>query len=259
MKMNWNTCRDAEEVITVTSEHRAALMSNLSEQIAAKQGFSVATLNLDHAVKLAHDPTFRKAYAAHTHVTADGHPIVWLSRLAGQRLVSLVPGSELVHPIAAFAEELGLPMALVGGTQISLEKAAAVLIAKHPGLEIALLHAPPMGFDVDGPEAEEAISAIEKSGARIVFLALGAPRQECFAARAQGRLKNTGFLSIGAGLDFISGSQTRAPTWMRKIAAEWLWRLLCNPKRFAVRYAACFAILPRLTWRALQARRKMLV
>ena len=69
-------------------------------RLGAGRGFSVATLNLDHAVQLRRNPAFRSAYAAHSHVTADGNPVVWLSRLAGQREVSLVPGSELIAPLA---------------------------------------------------------------------------------------------------------------------------------------------------------------
>ncbi len=86
-----------------------------------------------------------------------------------------------------------------------------------------------------GPAADEAIRAIGDSGARVVFLALGAPKQERFAARAQRALPAAGFLSIGAGLDFVSGAQVRAPAWVRAIAAEWLWRLAHEPRRLAGR------------------------
>jgi len=90
----------------------------------------------------------------------------------------------------------------------------------------------------------------------VVFLALGAPKQERFAARAQQTLGAVGFLSIGAGLDFVSGAQRRAPAWVRAIAAEWLWRMLSNPRRLAARYGACLAALPGLTLHAIGARRR---
>jgi N-acetylglucosaminyldiphosphoundecaprenol N-acetyl-beta-D-mannosaminyltransferase len=111
-----------------------------------------------------------------------------------------------------------------------------------------------MGFDPAGPAADAAIDAIGQSGARLVFLALGAPKQEIFAARAFGRLPGAGFVSIGAGLDFISGAQRRAPKLVRLLAAEWLWRMALSPRRLAGRYAACLAALPPLTTRALAAR-----
>ena len=81
--------------ITVNASHKQALLDDLEARLLNGQGFSVATLNLDHVVKLRTSPDFHNAYARQTHVTADGNPIVWLSRLAGQD-VSLVPGSEPV-------------------------------------------------------------------------------------------------------------------------------------------------------------------
>lgn len=250
--MNWGK---AAEPVTVTVDDRAALLADIGQRLADGRGFSVATLNLDHAVKLGRDAAFRAAYAAHTHVTADGNPVVWLSRLAGQRGVRLVPGSELVVPVATLAARAGVPVAFFGATDASLKAAARALQAQVPGLRVVLTLAPPMGFDPAGPAADDAIRAIADSGARVVFLALGAPKQERFAARAQGRLPAAGFLSIGAGLDFVSGAQVRAPAWVRAIAAEWLWRLAGAPRRLGGRYAACIAALPGLTLRALAARK----
>ncbi len=241
------------EGITVTVSEQPVLLADLTRRLAAGEGFSVATLNLDHAVKLAHDPLFRDAYRDQTHITADGNPVVWLSRLAGQR-VALTPGSELIDPLAGCAAEQGVPVALFGATETTLAMAARELTARHPGLEIVLCRAPAMGFDPQSPAAEADIAAIGASGARLCFLALGAPKQEVFAARARRALPQVGFVSIGAGLDFIAGTQNRAPVWVRALAAEWLWRLLSNPRRMTGRYAACFVALPGLTGRALRAR-----
>lgn len=251
--MNWST--DKAPVV-VTVPERAGLLEDLRARFEAQAGFSVATLNLDHVVKLGRDPLFQAAYARHTHVTADGNPIVWLCRLAGQRDVALIPGSELIEPVAALAAETGTKVALFGATDASLSEAAEALEAKHPGLRVVLRLAPPMGFDPDGPGADEAIRAIGESGAGLVFLALGAPKQERFAARAQEALPQAGFLSIGAGLDFISGAQKRAPKWVRAIAGERIWRMLSNPRRLAARYGACILAMPGLTLRALSARTK---
>jgi exopolysaccharide biosynthesis WecB/TagA/CpsF family protein len=239
--------------VTVTAGQRVALLDDLAVRLATGRGFSVATLNLDHVVKLRASPAFRAAYLAHSHVTADGNPIVWLSRLAGQP-VDLVPGADLVGPVAALAARAGVGVALVGSTDGSLAGAAASLERDHPGLRVVLCHAPPMGFDPSGPSAEPVIAAIRASGAQLCYLALGAPKQEIFAARAQADLPNVGFLSIGAGLDFLAGHQRRAPRVVRALAAEWLWRMAGNPRRLARRYLACAAILPGLTLSALRER-----
>lgn len=239
--------------VTVTVPDQSALLADLERRFASEEGFCVATLNLDHVVKLSQNPQFRAAYRAHTHVTADGNPIVWLSRLAGQE-VALVPGSDLIDPLIALAARRQVPVALFGATAQALDQAAAALQARHAGLKVVLCRAPEMGFDPVSADADADIAAIAASGARLCLLALGAPKQEIFAARALSALPGTGFVSIGAGLDFIAGTQTRAPALVRALAIEWLWRLLGNPGRLAARYGACFAVLPRLTARALRIR-----
>ncbi len=230
------------------------LLAEVRSRLRCGQGFLLATLNLDHLVKLRRDPAFAAAYAQHDLVVADGNPIVWLARLAGKPLL-LVPGSDLVIPLVKLAAKEGVPIALVGATEQTLARAAAVLAEKAPGLVVAATIAPPMGFEPEGPEAERVVKKLAQSNARLVILALGAPRQERFAAFAHAALPQVGFASFGAALDFLAGSQRRAPKIMRALALEWLWRLLTNPRRLAARYAACAAILPAEVIRALAQRR----
>lgn len=256
--MNWlkpDRSRSEQGALRVTVPSREALMVDLDTRLAARQGFSIATLNLDHVVKLRHQPEFRAAYLSQSHVTADGNPIVWLSRLAGQD-VSLVPGSELIVPVIERAVAHKVPIAMFGASQASLDATAAELISRYgsQGIEISSKIAPPMGFDPTSEAADEYIRQLGASGAGVCFLALGAPKQEIFASRAQEVLPQMGFLSIGAGLDFISGHQTRAPYLVRRFALEWLWRLALSPRRLMGRYLGCFAVLPGLVVTALSAR-----
>lgn len=239
--------------LSVTVASQSALLADLDARFAAGQGFAVATLNLDHVVKLGREPAFRAAYLRHSHVTADGNPVVWLSRLARQP-VTLVPGSDLILPLAQLAARNGVGLALFGASRATLEAAAQALKAAVPGLSVVFSQAPPMGFDPAGPAADAALAAIGASGARLCLLALGAPKQEILAARGLDRLPGVGFVSIGAGLDFIAGTRTRAPRWVRAVAAEWLWRLAQEPGRLAGRYLGCGLILPRLLGAALRAR-----
>lgn len=214
-------------------------------RLVADRGFALATINLDHLVKLRGSAPFREAYAAQDLVVADGNPIVWLSRLAG-RPVSLVPGSDLVLPLARVAAETDSPVALLGTTEPVLHRAADFLRTRIPDIRIAATLSPSQGFDPAGPEADRLLETLDLSGARLTFLALGAPRQEMFAARARQVLPTMGYVSIGAGLDFLAGNQRRAPQWVRRIAMEWLWRMLTNPRRLALRYLRCGLILPGL-------------
>lgn len=239
--------------ITVNIADRAALLAEVSARLAARRGFALATINLDHLVKLRQSAAFRSAYAAQDLVVADGNPIVWLSRLAG-RPVALVPGSDMVLPLAGAAAAAGVKVALVGATEATLAAAAKVLTARVPGLTIGLTHAPAMGLDPEGREAEAILTDLARQQIGLCFLALGAPRQEALAARGRRLAPDTGFASIGAGLDFLAGSQARAPLWLRRLALEWLWRALSSPRRLVPRYAACAAILPGQVVAALRQR-----
>lgn len=239
--------------IEVNVTDQTALLSRVADAFRQEQGFALATINLDHLVKLARDLPFRRVYAAQDLVVADGNPIVWLSRLAG-RPVSLVPGSDMVIPLARAARDNGVAVALVGSTGPALQAAAEALCSHVPGLQIVARISPPMGFDPVGQEAGAILDRLSRDGARLCFVALGAPKQEAFAAFGRQRQPGLGFASIGAGLDFLAGTQHRAPRWVRAIAMEWLWRLLGNPRRLAARYAACAVILPGHIFGALRQR-----
>ncbi len=239
--------------VVVNMSGSAALLDEVGRRLTSGEGFAIATLNLDHLVKLGSSERFRSAYAAQDMVTADGNPIVWLSRLAGRDL-SLAPGSDLVVPLARTAADVGAPVALVGSTEASLERAGQAMQRMVPGLSVVARIAPPMGFDADGPEAEALLDSLVFSGARLVFLALGAPRQEQLAARGRLLTPGLGFASIGAGLDFLAGHQRRAPRWVRALALEWLWRLGGNPRRLAGRYVRAASILPGHALRAWRSR-----
>jgi N-acetylglucosaminyldiphosphoundecaprenol N-acetyl-beta-D-mannosaminyltransferase len=240
--------------ITVNLPDSAALLAAVQRQLRARAGFALATINLDHLVKLRTSAPFRAAYAAQTMVVADGNPIVWLSRLA-RRPVSLVPGSDMVLPLARLAAQEGVPIALVGSSDAALAAAAAYLTGHIPAVTIALQIAPPYGFDPASPAADTILTQLQTAHIGLCFIALGAPKQELFAARGRTLAPDVGFASIGAGLDFLAGSQARAPVWVRRMAMEWLWRALSSPRRMIPRYAACAVILPGQIWAAWQQRR----
>jgi exopolysaccharide biosynthesis WecB/TagA/CpsF family protein len=245
--------RFGADVVRVNMPDAGALLAEVAARLARGEGFALATLNLDHLEKLGRLPAFRAAYAAHDLVVADGHPVVWLARLAG-RPVRLAPGADLVLPLARAAAAAGAPVALVGSTAAALDAAAARMRAEVPGLALAARLAPPMGFDPAGPEAGRLLDALGASGARLAFLALGAPKQEMLAARGRGMLPGMGFASVGAGLDFLAGTQRRAPAWMRRAALEWLWRAGTAPRRLGPRYLRNALILPGLVAAALALR-----
>lgn len=219
---------------------------------AAQHGdsFSVCTLNLDHVVQLQERADFRAAYRRARFVTADGFPIVMLSRLLGIR-IERTTGADLVEPICQEAGKKGLPIFLLGSNESTLATTAKRLSARHRGLQVAGQFSPGAHFDPYSREADFAVDSIRSSGARLCFVALGAPRQELFAARCLDELDGTGMLCIGAALDFVAGTQTRAPSITQKVGLEWAWRMLREPRRLGPRYARCIAAVPRLVVRTI--------
>lgn len=232
---------------------QATLLGIIERRLSQGQGFALATMNVDHLEKLQFNKTFRAAYAAHDLVVADGNPVVWLARLAGHQF-SLVPGSDLVQPLCALAARLEKPIAIIGGSQEGCQEAAQRLTGQHPGLRIVMVAAPGFPFDPEGSEADALIRRLNDSGAALCLVALGAPRQEIFAARASRQCHGMGFASVGAGIDFITGRQKRAPRVMRAAKLEWLWRAALSPKRLGMRYVRGALILPAHAIRAIAHR-----
>ncbi len=229
----------------VTTRNLVDSVGTIMRRLRETQSFLVCTLNLDHLVKLRTDSRFRDAYAKAEIVTPDGFPIVAFARMKGVAL-ERATGADLIVPLCRAAAALGHPVFLFGSTFETLCVSGRRLTETVPSLQIAGVYAPPGKFEVGSAVADEAIDVIAKSGARICLVALGAPRQELFAARAVDETTGVAFLGIGASLDFIAGTQTRCPELLRRLNLEWAWRAASNPRRLLPRYAACAALFARL-------------
>lgn len=231
----------------ITLPNPAAALDAIVGAALAGEGFSVFTLNLDHLVRLRGDAAFRKAYRQARFVTADGAPVARLARRQGAP-VERTTGADLLLPIAGACARHRLPVFLFGTTPGVLAIAAQRL-SEHTGgdLDIVGSLSPPRNFDPESEAGDAALDRIARSGARICFVALGAPEQEIFAARAVAKGIAVGFVCTGASLDFLAGEQVRAPQALQRAGLEWLWRLGTNPRRLAARYAQCAVLLAELT------------
>ena len=204
-------------------------------RLSIPSSFLVCTLNLDHLVKLRKSTKLRQAYARAEIITPDGFPIVTLGHLRGCHM-ERTTGADLIEPLCAIATERRLPVFLMGSTFTVLSRSARRLLTSYPDLEIAGVYAPTQSFSIQSAEADEAIDLIRRSGARLCFLALGAPLQELFGLRAVDEVFGVAFLPIGAGLDFLAGAQVRCPSWLQRMNLEWAWRLTRDPRRLWLRY-----------------------
>lgn len=218
----------------------------IQEIIAAArsgEGFNCVTLNLDHLVKLRQSAGFRRAYASAKFVTADGAPVAMIARRQAPQ-IERTTGADLFMPLCRAAAAHDVPVYLFGTSSEVLDEACRSLRRETGGrLKIAGYEAPPMGFDPAGRDAE---AAIRRSGARLCFVMLGAPKQELFAARAVASGARVGFVCVGAAGDFIVGRESRAPQLVQSAGLEWLWRLVHSPRRLAMRYMRCALLLARI-------------
>jgi len=236
------------QTINVTSVNDT--VNSIINRLEQPESFLVFTLNLDHLVKLRSDEKFRDAYRSAEFVTADGFPVVTLAALDGFS-IERTAGSDLIEPLCLAAAANGLSVFLFGTTLPALCTVAHRLSAEIPGLDVRGVFSPPNGFVENSYIGDEAIRVIAASGARICFVALGPPKQEIFAAAAKKRIAGVAFIAVGAGLDFIAGTQIRCPPLLRRLNMEWAWRFVTNPMRLGGRYLRCALLFAELLIRRL--------
>lgn len=208
------------------------------DRVSQCQGFTFYTLNMDHLVKRRVDQAFRTAYLRATFVSADGQPIVELANRSGAS-VNRTAGSDMVLPLCRAAEAHGAPVYFFGTNAQALSLASRRLFDIYPRLNVAGMDAPSMKFDPFGSEAEAAAMRIAQSGARLCFVALPTVKQVQFMDRFSREYPEIGFIGVGAALDFIAGTQVRAPKVVQRYGLEWFWRFASSPRAMYRRYLDC--------------------
>ena len=196
----------------------------------------VVTPNSDHIVMLESHAGLQAVYRDAHLVVADGMPLVWASLLLKPRLPERVTGSELMPLLCAEAASKGLRVFLLGAGPGVARRAQERLEETYPGLKIVGTHCPPLGFEQRPEELEEIIRLLKAADAHLIFVGLGAPKQELWMQQNYQKLDRGVLLGIGAAIDFCAGNVKRAPTWMQKSGTEWVYRLAQEPRRLARRY-----------------------
>jgi N-acetylglucosaminyldiphosphoundecaprenol N-acetyl-beta-D-mannosaminyltransferase len=180
------------------------------------------------------DPAFARVLDGADLVTPDGVPLVWALRALGIPEASRVYGPDLTPRVCEAAAKRGIPVGFYGGTPRVLETLIARLAETIPGLQIAFAVAPPMS---DAPIAvdERIVDVIDDSGAGVLFVGLGCPKQERWMAAYRDSL-SCALVGVGAAFDFLGGAKAQAPRWMQRAGLEWLFRLSREPRRLWRRY-----------------------
>ena len=203
----------------------------------------VCVANVHMVMETHDDPAFRQIVNRADLVTPDGMPLVWALQALGVRQASRVYGPTLTLHICEGAAREDVPIALYGGTPESLQDFTALLRSRYPGIRVVCQIAPP--FRPLTPEEDERYTReLSESGAGVVFVGIGCPKQERWMAEHSSRLDAV-LLGVGAAFDFHSGRVRQAPAIMQRSGLEWLFRLAMEPKRLWKRYTKHN---PRFVW-----------
>ena len=182
------------------------------------------------------DESFAHIIGTSNLVVADGRPLVWVASLLGTPLPGQIRGVDLMERICAAGAARGMSFYILGGVSGAAEIAACRLVERCPGLRLAGLDCPPLGFE-NHPEMNRLVrEKIIAAKPDFLIVALGSPKQEYWINQNYPDLPVGLIQGVGAAVDTLAGLRKRPPLWMRKIGLEWLGRLLTEPRRLWRRY-----------------------
>lgn len=180
-------------------------------------------------------PDVRAALNGADWLTPDGMPVVWALRLLGARGVGRVYGPDLLLALSALSAQRGYAQYYLGGAAGVAPALASALQQRFPGLKVAGTYSPP--FEHQNAREEAAmLDVVNASGAHMVWVGLGSPKQDLWMARFRPRLAAPLLVGVGAAFDFFTGRQRQAPRWLQPSGLEWLFRLVSQPRRLWRRY-----------------------
>lgn len=196
----------------------------------------VVTPNAMHILTLQKDAYFREIYRNSFLVVPDGVSLLWAAKFLRTPLNGRVNGTDLFEELCAVAAKKGLKVFLLGGRPGAAEKAKQTLKARHTNLSIVGTYCPPYGFESQPEELKLINSKIKAVSPDILFVGLGAPKQEKWIASNYLDLGVPISIGIGVSFELVADMVRRAPVWMQKTGLEWLFRLLVEPSRLWKRY-----------------------
>ena len=237
-------------IAVIDRARSAALMVDtaLARRNSAQRPLVFTSANGQVLSMCARDAGIRDLFLDADLIHADGMPLVFVSRFLNTPLQERVATTDLYHDTALVAQQRGASIYLLGATKAVVDQAVRRTRELYPNLKIAGYNSG--YFRRDGDE-ERIIADINHARPDILWLGLGAPAEQSFAARNRDRLHGVGLIKTSGGLfDFVSGKNTRAPAWMQRLGLEWVYRIYLEPRRLAGRYLmtnphAIFLLLTR--------------
>jgi N-acetylglucosaminyldiphosphoundecaprenol N-acetyl-beta-D-mannosaminyltransferase len=198
----------------------------------------VLTLNPDHLYHLQRNPAFFSAYRKADFITSDSKYVYWSLGWIGRRIQEKVSGSDIVPAFCHHHRDNPDVKVFLLGAAPGIAQKARERINAREGREIVVgAHGPSMNFVNDGKEIDDVLRTIRASGATVLIVGLGAPKQEIWMDRYRAAMPNVRiFMGVGATIDYEADAVVRAPRWMTRNGLEWLYRMTTEPKRYWRRY-----------------------
>lgn len=207
------------------------------DKLIQAEGFRyVVTPNSDIVVKMQDDPELKNICDNADLILTDGQIVVKLSKWLGNPIKERVCMTDFVWDVFDLAVKKGYKVFLFGGKEEVLKKATDNIRKRVPQLQIVDSYSPPFGFEKNEVQLNEANERIKRSGADILIVFLGCPKQEKYIATYKEKYQIPISITMGGCVDFIAGGVKRAPKWMQDIGLEWFFRFLQEPKRMFRRY-----------------------
>ncbi len=200
----------------------------------ARESRYVCICNVHSVVTTTRDAEYKHVVNGADMSTPDGAPIAWALRRFGHLGQPRVNGPDLMWKYLAQAEQNGQVVFFYGSTDATLGKLRSVLAQRFPLLRVGGMHSPPFR-KLSEQEDQDEVDMINRSGAQVVFVGLGCPKQEKWMAEHRGRIQAV-MIGVGAAFDYHAGTIKRAPLWWQQNGLEWLYRLCSEPRRLMRRY-----------------------
>jgi N-acetylglucosaminyldiphosphoundecaprenol N-acetyl-beta-D-mannosaminyltransferase len=201
------------------------------QQIKTNQRSYICTVNVAILMMMRSLPCLAQFASKAGLIVADGQPIIWASHWLKNPLPERVTGIDLISAIAERAQTEGFSIYCLGANPATIEQAVANLKAQYPKLTIHFAD----GYFSDA-QAGDRVAVIRNSGAHILFVGMGVPKQEDFLAEHWDALGVNVAIGVGGSFNVIAGVQHRAPEWVQELGLEWFYRLMQEPQRLWKRY-----------------------
>jgi N-acetylglucosaminyldiphosphoundecaprenol N-acetyl-beta-D-mannosaminyltransferase len=214
---------------------RDAVRAIVDRAEAAPPGAFVCLTNVHTTVEAQSSSQLRSALEAAFLSVPDGMPLVWILRRRGHRTTEKITGIELVPLVASAGSDRGLRHFLYGGAPGVADRAARRLRELVPGVDVVGTLSPPFA-SADALDLDQLRRGLETTKPHILWVGLGAPKQELWMASAAGAVDVPLMVGVGAAFDYLAGTKSAAPTFIRHAGLEWLFRLVTEPRRLWRRY-----------------------